>query len=149
MSIAEGKFRRIHKGIPHCAIVEAKVIPTATETSITMDCRGAGWQRQGCLEDAPLIGYDDWKAGAVRGSQFALDVAKQSAHVTILRITGMITDTNPSTVCGAAAHAVWKALAYAPDNKALNAMDEVVLRGWERPGNYVPTIEELNGGLAK
>jgi hypothetical protein len=145
MTVAEGRFRRIHDGVPHCAIVEATVVPTAAETSITVECKGNGWERQGWLEDASAIGYEDWKAGATRGVQFALEIAQRTAKVTISRITGMITDTNPSTVCGAAAHAVWNALSYSPDDSVVVTMDEVVFRGWKRSPGDVPTIEELHG----
>jgi hypothetical protein len=78
MTVAEGRFRRIHDGVPHCAIVEATVVPTAAETSITVECKGNGWERQGWLEDASAIGYEDWKAGATRGVQFALEIAQRT-----------------------------------------------------------------------
>jgi|GEM_PF-2467187 len=145
MAIAEGRFRRIHNGVPHCAIVEATVIPTENETLIAIDCQGKGWERQGWLEDASPIGYDDWKAGAARGAEFALNIAQRTANVTINRITGMITDTNPSTVCGAAAHAVWNALSYMPDGHVVKTMDDIVFRGWKRSSDDIPTIEELCG----
>lgn len=143
MPITEGRFRRVHGGFPHCGIVELSVEPSDSPTDISVQCSGAGWIRQGSLEDASADGYDDWKRGAVRGVEFALTVADQRAVVVIRRITGMITDTNPSIVAGAAALAIWDALEFTSDETVITTMESVVFRGWKRDNSDIPTVNEL------
>ena len=48
---------------------------------------------------AEPAGYDDWKQGAVLGAKFALAAVKASSSV--VEITGLTTDTNPSIVAAA------------------------------------------------
>lgn len=91
MCTAEGRFRRIHDGVPHCAIVEVTVTLTEDESTVVTNCQGKGWECQGSLEDAPPTDYDDWKSGAVCGALFALLIAQRTANVTVNRITGMVT----------------------------------------------------------
>ena len=145
MPITEGRFRRIHGGLPHCGIVELSVEPSDLPTNISVECSGTGWIRQGSLEDASADGYDDWKQGAVRGVEFALTVADQRADVVIRRITGMVTDTNASVTAGAAALAVWNAFEFSPDQTVIATMESVIFRGWKRDNSDIPTVNELLG----
>ena len=144
MTTAEGRFRTIHGGVPHCAIVEVRVTDSS-KSNIEVECNGKGWERQGSLEDASESGYTDWKMGARRGAEFALQIANSTSDVTIKRITGMITDTNPSTVCGATVFAVWNALEFVPDEKTVTTLESVVVLGWKRQNDDIPTMDELCG----
>ena len=97
------------------------------------------------MEDASETGYDDWKLGARRGAEYALHIANSTSDVKIIRITGLITDTNPSTVCVAAAFAVWKALDFVPDEQIVTTMESVVVLVWKRNNDDIPSMDELRG----
>jgi hypothetical protein len=145
MHIVEGRFRRIHNGVPYCAIVELVVATDVSSTSVVDDCSGGGWRAQGYIEEVPADGYDDWKAGARKGAEFALSVASQSALVVIRRIAGLTTDTNPSIAAAAAADAVSRGLTFTPPSEIVAAMESVVFKSWDRDFDFVPTVSELAG----
>src|SRR5687767_7300001 len=97
MPIGRGKVARYHAGLPHFAEVELSLMTGEDTLQVTVSCRGAGWQRQGYVEEVPAIGYEAWKAGAVCGAQYALAALDvHGASVDISRIAGLGTDTNPS-----------------------------------------------------
>ncbi len=145
MAVVEGRFLRVSDQLPHCAIVELDVDTNAGGTHIADHCTGDGWVAQGYLENASAKGYDDWKAGARVGVEFALQVANVTANVVIRRITGMLTDTNPSIVAAAAANAIWDAVEFSPSSEAIACMESVVFQSWPRDHDYVPTVAELLG----
>lgn len=136
---AEARFARICNGLPHFAKVALRLESPTTTPGIEFHCTGIGWVRQGCFEDVPQAGYDDWKAGAGAGVAFALSVATQSStRVLIDRITGLTTDTNPTIVGAAAALAVWQALAFSPPPDILQRLEAVVFASWQHPSDHVP-----------
>lgn len=145
MAVVEGRFRRIKNQLPHCAIVELDVDTDANNTSIADRCAGDGWVAQGYLEDASAGRYEDWKAGARVGVEFALQVSNVTANVVVRRITGMITDTNPSVVAAAAANAIWNAVGFSPPADVIALMESVVFQSWPRGHEYVPTVAEFQG----
>lgn len=57
--------------------------------------------------------------------------ARSDCGVTIVRILGMTTDTNPTIVAAAAADATWNALGFAPRASVRQRVESVVLRSWE------------------
>lgn len=81
-------------------------------TSIVFKTTGNGYSPQGCVVDASESGYEDWKTGARDGVMFALQYARKTAKVEVLRISGLLTDTNPTDVSIASAIAVFKILKY-------------------------------------
>lgn len=114
------------------AVVEVDVDLDSNKTAISERYGGDGWIAHGHLEDVTEKGYDDWKAGAKKGIEWALEVAKTSKHVQIIRITGMITDTDPGIVQCAAAHAVWNALGFVPDDSTLAQIEKVLANSWQK-----------------
>ena len=104
--IYEGAFLRQH-GKGYAARVTVSMQPTAALPGIRLACTGRLAQAQGELEEATRDGYADWKAGAVVGIQFALACTQHTAwEVTVTRIVGLTTDTNPTIVAVAAMRAV-------------------------------------------
>jgi hypothetical protein len=142
MATAEGVYLRVKNGVPLGGRVAVVVDLDSPDRSVHFQCTGSGWIAQGHLEEVPAVGYDDWKAGARAGIEFALSVAaKQSACVHVTRIVGMTTDSNPSSLAAAAAFAVWKALGHNPSPTALEELEAVVADSRTRPFDWVPVLE--------
>jgi hypothetical protein len=103
-------------------------------------CSGAGWVRQGAIEEASADGYAEWKAGAVAGVGFALRVAgARDCGVRVVLIEGMTSDTNATIVAAAAARAVWRALEFTPPSEVVATIDAEVLGSWTR-GDGAPSL---------
>jgi hypothetical protein len=135
----EGKFARVHNGLPYAARVTVTVEEPSAQPDILFSCSGKGWIRQGYLEEVPAVGYDSWKAGARAGIEYALSKAGVgTARVEVVKIVGMITDTNPSVVGAAAAIAIWKALEFEPPEEVISSMEAVVFGNWQRSHDEVP-----------
>jgi hypothetical protein len=145
MTVGKGRFSHFLDHRPYAARVELEVDTSAAATDISLQCSGEGWVEQGCLEDVSETGYEPWKGGARAGVQFALQVAGVSATVVIRRITGMVTDTNPTAVAAAAADAIWNALDFKPSKEVADHLESVVTGSSPRGHLYVPTVEELLG----
>src|SRR5262249_14783579 len=94
---------------------------------------------QGYLEDVPARGYEIWKAGARAGVEFALAVAAlPPARVTINRITGLTTDTNPTVVGVAAAFALWQAVGFSPSAEVVVRLEAAAFTSWQRDPDEIP-----------
>jgi hypothetical protein len=134
-----GKFARHKDGLPYFAEVALGVSPDAQLWRVELRCTGDGYTSQGTLEDASPAGYGAWKAGAAAGARFACAIAEiPRAHVIVGRISGLSTDTNPSTVAAAAALAVWNAVGFAPAPAVVARMEAHVFSSWHRPQDYIP-----------
>jgi hypothetical protein len=127
MQTGKSKIKRLTGGIPLFAQVSLTVEPTADFTRVEFACAGAGFSSQGYLESVPPLGYEPWKDGALAGVRFALAVAGVSAAaVVITEIVGVTSDTNPTVVAVAAAHALWNALELNPPLRAVRFLDSQV-----------------------
>jgi hypothetical protein len=139
MTPVEGVFARYHNRRPFAARVTVSVESPSSQPGILFRCSGDGWIGQGYLEEVPAVGYDDWKAGAKAGIEHALAVAQAvAARVEVIKILGMMTDTNPSVVGAAAALATWKALAFEPPAEVIQSLESVVFGSWRRPDDAIP-----------
>jgi hypothetical protein len=104
---AEGRFLNQRDGKGYAARVTVRIEPHSDKPSIATACSGDGWTGQGCVEEVPAVGYDDWKQGAINGIRYALRAAHcLDCSVVVTRIVGMTTDTNPTIVGAAAIDAV-------------------------------------------
>ena len=136
---SDGKFARVWSGLPHFAQVAIRIEEGTGNISIA--CSGAGFTSQGRFEDAPVAGYEPWKAGAAAGVRYALGHAgRADVDVTITRITGLSTDTNPTIVGAAAALATWNGLAFAPAPAEWARVESIVFGSWQRPQDEVPSF---------
>jgi hypothetical protein len=137
MKEAEGRFLRHRAGSGFAAWVNARIEPESS--GLEVRCSGSGFKSQGNLEEAPAEGYDDWKAGALAGARYALELAgRPEGGVLITRIAGFTTDTNPTIVGAAAAFAVWEALGYRPSPDEIERIEKLVFASWEQPAHTVP-----------
>lgn len=136
--IAEGRFAQVKNHKPAAAVVEVELNSTAEGPFVVVQTDGEGWTAQGDIESVPRIGYDDWKAGAVAGVQYALRVCGNPAYAVVIRsICGMQTDTNPTVVAAAAINAVWKALAFQPSDDVTACIEQKVFSSWSMPRDAV------------
>ena len=136
---SEGKFARVSSGLPHFAQVWIRV--EEGSGNISVRCSGAGFTSQGSFEDAPAVGYDHWKAGAAAGVRYALGHAgRGDIDVTIARIAGLSTDTNPTIVGAAAALATWNALGFVPVPSEWARVESIVFGSWQRPLDEIPSF---------
>jgi hypothetical protein len=139
MSFGEARFARVRQGIPYLAEVALEVEFTGELAVTRCACTGSGFAAQGHLEEVPPEGYDDWKAGARAGVDFAASIAALSpARVTILRIAGLTTDTNPTVVGTAAAFALWQAVGFSPPAHVMDRLEAAVFASWNLSSDYVP-----------
>ncbi len=130
MNIGRGKFAR-HRGAGggRYAAVELHVHEGSTST-IDFACSGAGFRSQGSIEEAPAVGYDDWKRGAENGVRYAFRVlGAEPRHVTVTKIEGMSSDTSPAAVGAAAVMAVFDALAIEPPERLGPKLIDLVFAG--------------------
>jgi len=132
--LSAGSFRRIKDRLPYVANVEIEILPAVDGPFITVATDGSGWIAQGYIEEAGKNGYLSWKAGAVAGVEFALQVCGNPRYaVAIRKIEGMQTDTNPTVVAAAAADAVWKALGFQPPEEVTACIEQKVFSSWSLP----------------
>lgn len=149
MSTAQAKFARYRDGLPHFAEVEVEVDMWDRRSVVETRCSGMGWSAQGHVEDVPARGggyYDAWEAGARVGAMFAMQAAEVNGRVSVVRISGLLTDTNPSIVAMAAALAVWRALGVEkPPSWAVETLESRVFGSWEHGLEHVPTLGPAPG----
>jgi hypothetical protein len=104
-TIGHGRFLRARSSRTafanvHLAFSEAPV----DAVRVLVDCHGDGWTAQGNIEEVSACGYDDWKRGAIAGVEFAFrQLGERPCLVTVTKIEGVSSDTNPAAVGAAAA----------------------------------------------
>lgn len=118
------------------AEVDLRIDPSGSEAIIEFLCSGSGFTSQGGIEEAPSEGYGDWKSGARVGLEFALASSGATlGAIFVDRIAGLSTDTNPTVVAVAAAHALWNALGFAPSDETSAFLEAKMREAWggQRP----------------
>ena len=135
--LAEGKLAKVVTGFYHAAIVEVDV-ELSSITEITTHCSGEGWVRQGSLEDATVDGYTSWMDGAEAGVRYALAHIGRTACVRVVRISGMITDTNATCCAVAAARAVWNGLGYSASPEIDDTLHASLVGSFDSPDEVAP-----------
>ena len=134
-------IRKAHDGRLYFAEVVLDVDAGAGHEDISFECTGEGFVGQGAIEDVPASGYDDWRAGVRAGVSFALAaVGAKLVGVVVRRISGTSSDTNPTVVAVAAAHAVWKSLGLSPPSGASALLDRMMMSSGQHPANEVPSF---------
>ena len=126
------KFARVCKGISYFAEVELTTEPETNEFSVGFDCVGDGFHSQGYIEEAPKIGYDDWKAGAKTGVEYAAKAAGiTKCLVKVTAIRGLTSDTNPIIIAGASAFAFWQAVGFDAGLDLKSQIESKILDSWK------------------
>jgi hypothetical protein len=139
MIISQERFARYKNRKPYFAECEVTVEYPSATPDIVFDCNGYGFTGQGYIESVSEKGYDDWKAGAKVGVEFALLIAKAThCRAVITRIEGMATETNPTIIGFTAAIATWKALEFAPSEELIARLEDQVFESWSKSHDEVP-----------
>ena len=139
MQVGRGKLAKVKSGLTHFAIVEVEIADSTSAAVVEIRCTGQGWVAQGYIEEVSAEGYDHWKKGAVAGVLFALkELPSLQKFIAITKIEGLTTDTNPSIVAFASAHAVWNALGHKPSDSAVTQLEGVAFTSWSRDNDYIP-----------
>ena len=132
MAQVRGKFGRQYRGIGYNALVTVEV--AGDPQSLCDDVQFAdNWHG---YRDNNWIGDGDrhWRQGAVVGVQYALRVAEQVGRcVTVIRVVGDYTVTNPTIVGAAAIDGVWQSIGYKPLPSEVQWIEEVVFSSWQYP----------------
>lgn len=86
----------------------------------------------------PFCALDDdvpraWKAAAVIGAAWAIEVAGVRVVCRITTISGMPIDTNPTVVAIASARAVWATVGFTPSESLRQQVDQAVSSSHEVP----------------
>jgi hypothetical protein len=138
---ATGRLATYHAGKPYLGIVTLTVSPGPT--SVVVDCHGDGYTGQGSIEQVPATGYEHWKAGARAGVLFALLAAKTEREVVVTAVSGLTTDSNPTTIAIAAARAVWSAITFSPSANLEASLQKMAFASWSQPADAVPDFSQL------
>jgi hypothetical protein len=134
-------IHKVRDGRFYFAEVVLAVDSAVAYLEIVFECSGKGFLGQGSIEDVPASGYEDWRAGARAGVSFALAaVGATTARVVVQRISGLSTDTNPTVVAVAAAHAVWNGLGVSPPSAASAQLERMMFSSGLRPADEVPSF---------
>jgi hypothetical protein len=139
MRMVKARFAQYKNGKPHFAKCEVEINFSSEVSTVVVDCSGHGFYSQGYIESVPAIGYEHWKQGAKIGIEFALLTAQAvNCHVTITKIEGLTTDTNPTIVGLAAILAIWQALEFNPSREMIERLENQVFESWNKPYDELP-----------
>lgn len=142
MLFGEGVFKRQCKGLGYWARVSLEVDINAKEPYVNMLCNGTGFYSQGDIEEATANGYVDWKRGAMEGIKYALELCSHSNYgISIKKIEGLTSDTNPTLVSIATAYAIWNAIGYHVSDEVIKKLEEKALNSWKLPHDQVCKLE--------
>lgn len=137
----QGRFAKQLNGIGCFGLVEVEIELNSSITFILMDTHGEGFHSQGYVEEVPERGYETWKQGAVLGVAYALRVMEApSCAVTITKIEGLTSDTNPTIVAAAAMDAVWKAFGFTPEPGITEIIEQSILASRSLPFQAVCVV---------
>lgn len=100
---------------------------------VSVDCTA-----HDCEPGPPFCALDDdvpraWKAAAIVGAAWAIEVAGVRAVCRITTISGMLKDTNPTIVAIASARAVWATVGFTPSESLRQQVDQAVSSSHEVP----------------
>lgn len=132
----------IHKnGLPHFAAITLRAArdDAAGEHRIVEAYAGKGFSSQGYLESVPVNGYDGWKAGVREALKYALSKLDGYWTVTVEKLEGLSTDTNPTIAGYVAIRALWEKAGYHPAAAETTRLEDIVFSSWKRDkGQEIP-----------
>lgn len=104
------------------ARVWVRLLPPGGNDSVTISqaAHDTCYAEQGWLDAA--------RKGALLGLKFAGATSSAASCCEVVRIHGMVADTNPTLVAIATILAVWKALGFAPSAELSSKVQELTLR---------------------
>ncbi len=144
--------KKIKNGLPHFGEVYLIIELTQNNTlDIIENYSGSGFCSQGYLETVPEKGYDHWKKGVANGVKYAFSklVNNNGLKITILEVSGLSTDTNPTILGYACSRAVLNKLINNESEAAHNEIEKLMFISWNYEYNSIPDFEKMiiNGAI--
>lgn len=138
----EGKYAKYAHG---ASKIEAIVEDYAVGTFIEINCNGINNSfSPGYILEVPKEGLLNWEKGAIVGLQYAIKKTKvDGIKVVISKISGLVTDTNPTIVALAAADIVFQYTHYKLSDEEIKEHNMIAKESWKKVPDYVPTELEL------
>jgi len=129
------KWVKINNGIGYAAIVTIIVSQNSDGKNVIIEhYKGyEGFVMQGYIAEVAAKGYDSWKMGVKAGLDYGFSLVKNNYTVTIKKIEGMHTSTNPTVVAYTILRAFLDKVGYHLNVDIINTLEEFVLRSWEKP----------------
>jgi len=142
----EYRWYRIKNGLLHIAAItmRAERNNAAGEHRIVEAYAGSGFTSQGYFESVPANGYDSWKAGVREGLKYALSKLDGYWTVTVEKLEGLSSDTNPTIAGYVAIRALWQKAEYHPEAEETRRLEDMVFGSWRRDkGQEIPDFFPL------
>ena len=138
------KFNKVKNSIGYFAEVHLDINLKVVGKLIEIQCDGQGFSAQDYMEEVTSLGYNNWKQGAVLGIEYACQKANcLNYHITIKKIIGLSTDTNPTIVGITAILAVWQAINFVVTSETITKIEEYVFTSWNMADNALPYFKAV------
>jgi len=141
---SEYKVAKIQQGNPYLGEVHLTIELTTNESlEIVENYQGNGFVSQGYEEVIAEKGEHTWKKGVLSGITYAYNklIGNQGLKVTITRVSGLITDTNPTILGFAASRAILTKLEHTECKQDLAILENLVLNSWNDDFEAIPDFE--------
>jgi len=90
------KFLKVNKGKYYFAVINLKIERSEFSNEIIESFSGDGYSNHSI--DVGEKGFEIWKSGLKRGLEYALSLTDKFYKITVTKIEGKITDTNPTII---------------------------------------------------
>jgi hypothetical protein len=128
------KWTKITNGMGNVAIVNIDVISNSlNQNEIITNYSGEGFTTQGSIEEVPNEGYNYWKLAAKLGLEYAFSLTKSYWIVTINKIEGVHTGTNPAIVGYTVLRAFFAKINQELDPQKTETLENFILSSWTKP----------------
>ncbi len=128
------KWTKIENGIGYAAIVNIDAISNSLNQNIVVtNYSGKGFTGQGSIEEVPNDGYNSWKLAAKLGLEYAFSLTQQHWIVTINKIEGNHTATNPAVIGYTILRAFFSKINIELDSQKIETLERFVLSSWTKP----------------
>jgi hypothetical protein len=127
------KWAKVKNGIGYLGIIYLDLKPNDIENEIVEDYSGRGYTSQGNTEEVGGDGYNSWKEGVRNGLKYAFSKVDSKWTVTIQKLEGLTTDTNPTIAGYVAMRAFWDKCDFNINSTEINQLENFVFSSWCKP----------------
>lgn len=140
------KWAKFKNGLSSIAIITLEVEQNSSaKNQIIENYSGQGFSNQGHIEEVPENGYDSWKTGARKGLEYAFSLIDTYWIVTINKIEGLSTDTNPTIVGYTVLRAFFDKIDHQLSEKRIEILEDFVLSSWAKSyKEFIPDFFNLS-----
>jgi len=141
------KWFKIKNGFTGFASILLEITPCHPDedNKIIEEYTGIGFTSQGTIEEVPQKGYDSWKQGVIQGLKYGLSKVDTKWLISIKKLEGISTDTNPTIAGYTALRAFWDKIYYPIDQVEIDKIENFVFKSWKEINNqtFIPDFESL------